>query len=195
MVLHAWWGLNDFFKGFCDRLAEQGFIVLAPDLYNGKTASTIDEAERLSSKMDSVVVEKELIGALEYLRARTKQSGRGIGTVGFSLGAYWALWLATERPDDIVATVLFYGTGRLGRFDQAKSKFLGHFAEKDPYEQLDYIRKLEENLRSADKTVSFHIYPTTGHWFFESDRADAYNEKAAGLAWDRTLKFLRDELK
>ena len=81
--------------------------------------------------MNSVVIGKELIGALEHLRTQTRQSGRGIGTAGFSLGAYWALWLVAERPDDIVATVLFYGT-RTGNLDKAKSKFLGHFAEKDP---------------------------------------------------------------
>jgi carboxymethylenebutenolidase len=90
---------------------------------------------------------------------------------------------------------LFYGTGELTGYDKSQSKFLGHFAEKDPYEQEEYIRKLEQNLRSTGKEVSFYFYPGTGHWFFENDRDDAYDNEAANLAWTRTLKFLETELK
>jgi carboxymethylenebutenolidase len=100
--------------------------------------------------------------------------------------------LAEQRPDDVAATVLFYGTKR-GDFLRARSAFLGHFAETDPYESLPSVRQLERRL-VAGREVTFHVYPKTGHWFFEADRPDAYNAAAAQLAWERTVTFLKCKL-
>jgi carboxymethylenebutenolidase len=98
LVIHAWWGLNTFFRGVSDRLASEGFVALAPDLYNGKTASTIDEAKRLRSKAKSLVVQKELNGAIDLLSSLFAVSGERIGVLGFSLGAYWGMGLPHRDP-------------------------------------------------------------------------------------------------
>jgi carboxymethylenebutenolidase len=193
MVLHAWWGLNPFAKRVCNRLADAGFVGFAPDLYSGKTASTINEAKRLRSKMDNAIVRKQLNGAVDRLRDIFATSGDKIGVIGFSLGAYWALWLANERPHEVKAVVPFYGT-RKGVYKHARAAFQGHFAQNDEWEPIESVRQLEKQLRSDGREVKFYTYRGTKHWFFEENRTAAYDAKAAQLAWKRTLSFLRREL-
>ncbi len=194
LVLHAWWGLNDFFKSFCDRLAQEGFVAIAPDLFSGKTARTVPEAEQLKDSQDEAKVAPPiLLTAIDELSQRS--AGPGLGVVGFSMGAYWSLWLAQKKPEVFKAVVLFYGTnGGGGDFQQSKAAFLGNFAEKDPYETPEDIQALEKNLKGAGRPVNFYTYPGTGHWFFEKDRPDAYKAGSAQLAWDRTIALLCDQL-
>jgi carboxymethylenebutenolidase len=192
LVLHAWWGLNDFFKEFCNHLAEEGFLTLAPDLYHGKVAVTIAEAEKLRSKMKHEAASREIVEALQNLKSQSGVEKKSIGVIGFSLGAYWALHLVETCPDDFSATVLFYGT-RSGEYGKAQSAFLGHFAETDEYVSDSGRRKLEKSLKTGGKTTDFHVYPGTSHWFFENNNP-AYRPEAAALAWERTLTFLKTQL-
>src|SRR5437879_8101529 len=108
LVLHAWWGLNDFFKGLCDRLATDGFVAFAPDLYRGATASTRDGAENLMKKVDQTAAGREIQSAVRGLQVHAGVRGKRLGVVGFSMGAFWGLWLAQELPADVAAVVLFY---------------------------------------------------------------------------------------
>jgi carboxymethylenebutenolidase len=196
LVLHAWWGLNDFFRGFCDKLGQEGFVALAPDMYSGKVVQTIEEAEQFISHWDQEQeVPAIILPTVEKLEKHPAVNGRGLGVVGFSLGGYWSLWLAQKMPELFKAVVLFYGTnGGGGDFEQSEAAFLGHFAELDPYETKPTIEELENNLKGANRPVTFYTYPGTGHWFFEKDRSEAYNGQAAQLAWERTLKFLNASL-
>lgn len=190
IVLHAWWGLNDFFKEFCDRLAGEGFVVIAPDLYNGQKASTIAEAEKLRDSLNNEQASANITGALDYLRQHPDVSGPNVGVIGFSLGAAYALWLSTVRPAEVKAVVLFYGT-YLPDFASARAAYLGHFAEVDEWEPTEAVQELEAALRAAGREVTFHTYSGVGHWFFEANRPDNYNPAAARLAWERTLAFLK----
>jgi carboxymethylenebutenolidase len=190
LVLHAWWGLNDFFKEFCNRLTNQGFTTLAPDLYNGAIAKTIPEAEKLRKTIKRDTASKRILQSLKQLQSEVNE--KPIGLIGFSLGAYWGLWLLEEKPKAFSATVLFYGT-RGGEYSKTKSAFLGHFAEMDEYESESGRKKLERTLQKAGREVSFHVYPNTRHCFFENDRPE-YNPQAASLAWERTIEFLKEHL-
>ncbi len=192
LVLHAWWGLNATMKGVCDRLAEAGFVAFAPDLYHGKVAQTIPEAEALSGTLNGNwrQAAAEIAAAGAYLNARAEPPDRGVAVLAFSLGAHYALHLAAGAPDLIHAVVLFYGAGP-GDYSAAKAAYLGHFAENDPYETPENVDALEAELRDTGHEVTFYRYPGTGHWFFEPDRPDAYDPSAAALAWERTLAFLR----
>jgi carboxymethylenebutenolidase len=190
LVLHAWWGLNPFFKYLCERLAREGFVTFAPDLYHGKLASTIAEAEDLSDHLDRERAGAESSNAVEYLLGLPALTSTNLAVIGFSLGAFFALDLSCRRPQDIRAVVIFYGT-RPGDYAPARAAYLGHFAESDEYETASEVKQLEESLRSADRPVTFYTYSGTGHWFFENDRADAYNAQAAALAWGRSVEFLR----
>jgi carboxymethylenebutenolidase len=192
LVLHAWWGLNDTMKAFCMRLAESGFVAFAPDLYHGKVADNIADAETLGKALDAnhLQAKAQIADATKFLNQRAGQADHDLAVIGFSLGAYYALDLAATDPEHIGSVVLFYGTGG-GDFRNSRAAYLGHFAENDEFEPQANVDTLEESLRRAGRPVTFYRYGGTGHWFFEPDRVQAYNPAAASLAWDRTLAFLK----
>ena len=193
LILHPWWGLNETMKNLCDRLAAQGFIVFAPDLYRGQVATTIKDAEILAGQLNEMQAKSDIADAAAFLSGRADVVGPGLGVIGFSLGAYYALGLSVEDPDRVRAVVVFYAT-RAADYRRSKAAYLGHFAHADDYEPASEVSNLENALRTAGRPVTFHTYAGTGHWFFEQDRSDAYNEAAANLAWERTLAFLKEEL-
>lgn len=194
LLLHAWWGLTPFFTSLCYRLADAGFVVLAPDLYHRAIATTIAEAKQLRSLLDRNIAHQEMRAAVSYLQQHAAVRSPRLGTIGFSLGAHWALWLAEQHPRVIDTVVLFYGTSG-GRFRKTQATFLGHFAEQDRWGASSHsVDALAERLRTAGREVSFHTYPNTQHWFAEEDRPDAYDPQAAQLAWKRTLAFFQTRL-
>src|SRR5882762_3650233 len=190
LVLHAWWGLNDTMRALCTRLAESGFVAFAPDLYHGKVADTIPGAKALSKALDANQAKADIADATKFLNERAGPLNRGLAVIGFSLGAYLSLDISVTDPEHFRSVVVFYGTGPVN-YSRSRAAYLGHFAETDEFEPLSEADKLEAALRSAGRPVTFHRYAGTGHWFFEADRADAFNPAAASLAWDRTLAFLR----
>jgi carboxymethylenebutenolidase len=192
LVLHAWWGLTPVFHAACDRLAEAGFAAFAPDLYYGKTAATVEEAQQLIEQRDFERMHTTAIAALDHLRAHSAVDGDVVGTLGFSMGAAWSIFLASERPADVAATVIFYGSEG-AEFAAARAAYLGHFAEDDEWEPLEGVRQMETDMRAAGREVTFYIYPGKQHWFAEPNRPE-YDQAAAELAWDRTIAFLRQRL-
>jgi carboxymethylenebutenolidase len=189
LVLHAWWGLKPFFKQFCDRLAKEGFTVLAPDLYQGRIAGTIDEAKALLEKRDFELMVDTATAAKDHLRGMVKGK---IGQIGFSMGAAWALTLASSVPDEIAATVLYYGNEGV-EYARIKSKVMGHFSDNDEWEPFEYVENTFAELKKAGADTSLHVYPGVAHWFVEEDRPE-YDPAAAQLAWDRTVEFLKKTL-
>jgi carboxymethylenebutenolidase len=192
LVLHAWWGLNDTIKAYCDRLADSGFVAFALDLYHGRVADTIADAETLSQALDAsyLQVKAEIADAASFLNGRYGPPGQGIAVVAFSLGVYYALDLADTHPELIRAVVIHYGTGD-GDYRNSKAAYLGHFAENDEFEPQSNVDALEESLTRIGRAVTFYRYSDTGHWFCEPDRLEAYNQAAESLAWERTLDFLK----
>lgn len=194
LVLHAWWGLTPFFRSVCDRLADEGFVALAPDLHgDGRTADTPDEAEALLASTDPNRTAGLVASSISALRGMPATTDRRIGVLGFSMGASWALWAAARFPDDVAATAFFYG-GQDVDFAPARSAFQGHVAEIDEFESDDDIAYLEAQLHLAGHRVEMYRYPGTGHWFMEDDRPAAYVADAASLAWERTVAFLHQHL-
>jgi carboxymethylenebutenolidase len=189
LVLHAWWGLNNTIKEVCDRLAGEGFVAFAPDLYNGKVVKTIEEAGQLVD-MNQDRKQAIVTAASDVLRARPEIRKEAFAVIGFSMGAAWSLLLASEQPEAIRKAVLFYGSYGVD-FSKVQAYILGHYASNDEFEPLEGIRAMEADMRTAGLTPTFHIYPDTKHWFFEQDRPE-YDSQAAGLAWSRTLEFLRE---
>jgi len=194
LVLHAWWGLNDFFKSFANRLASQGFLALAPDLYDGPVAKSVEEAKEFHSKIDDDRVKRIVLGASDYLRSDPSISGRKIGVVGFSMGAAWSLLLSTLKPETIGAVVVFYGSYPID-FSKSQASYLGHFSPEDEWEPVADVRATEEKIRGAGREVAFHFYPGTKHWFVEENRPVEFNRDASDLSWKRTLEFLDGKLR
>ncbi len=197
VVIQEWWGLVDHIEDVADRFAAEGFVALAPDLYDGATAAEPDEAGKLMMAMELDRAARDMGGAVDYLLGHDAVTGDGVGVVGFCMGGGLALWLAT-RHQGVAAAVPFYGAlpweGVDPDFTQTRADFLGHYAEDDAWATMASAREIEKTLRSMGREATFHVYPGTGHAFFNDQRPEAYDEAAATLAWQRTLAFLRDKL-
>jgi carboxymethylenebutenolidase len=190
VVLHAWWGLNDDVIAYADRLADAGYAVLAPDMFDGEVATDVEVAERLSQKGDEGA-DRIAFAAVDELASRLGPDAP-LAVLGFSFGAAYALLVPSER-ERVSATVVYYGTYTGSFLERSKAPVLGHFAETDPFEPTESVDALEEALRAAGRAVTIHRYPGTGHWFAEPSR-DAYRPEAAELAFERTLEFLGERL-
>jgi carboxymethylenebutenolidase len=200
VVLHAWWGLTEPFRQVCDRLAEAGFVALAPDLYHGKTTASVEEADTLGSALDQQEEQwrGDIRGAMRFLRqngATSPADGRGaLALIGFSLGGAYALDMSVTQAEEIAAVVTFYDAYPGLDYNRAQAAYLCHFAADDVFLPTEKIAALERDLRAAGRQATFYTYPGTRHWFFEDNRPDAYDAAAAALAWERTLAFLNTEL-
>jgi carboxymethylenebutenolidase len=201
VVLHAWWGLTETFRQACDRLAEAGFVALAPDLYRGKTTASVEEAEVLSSALDQQVEQwrGDIRGAVQFLRqhgATSPADGHGaFALVGFSLGGAYALDMSVTLAEEIDAVVVFYDCYPGLDFSRAKAAYLCHYAEDDAFVPSEKVAEMEQELQAAGRRATFYRYPGTKHWFVEPNRPDAYDAAAADLAWQRTIAFLNAELR
>lgn len=184
LVLHAWWGLTDFFKQTCDRLASNGFVAFAPDLLHGEIAETIDEASRLDERRDFRAVQATADGALHFLQTHPAVQGDKLGALGFSMGASYALTLDESYPGAFSGIVLFYGESGAD-LSGSKAQFQLHYAEDDDWEPLENVQQM------AGDNVEIHVYPDAYHWFFEENKPEHFKPEAAELAWKRLLEFLQ----
>jgi carboxymethylenebutenolidase len=196
LVIQEWWGLVPQIKGVCDRLAEEGFVALAPDLYHGKEVpnSEPDEAAKEMMALNIAKAAKDLSGAIDELVRRS--TGDQVGVVGFCMGGGLALVVATQRPDAINAVVPFYGVipwpDAKPDYSAVNAPVLGHFAELDSFFTPDLARALESELRELGKEIVIHIYDGVDHAFFNETRPEVYNADTSAAAWQRTLTFLSD---
>jgi carboxymethylenebutenolidase len=200
VVIQEWWGLNDQIKEVCDRFADDGFVALAPDLYDGKSTSPPkeDEAGQLMMSLNIEQAAKDMAGAVDYLRGYEAATGDGIGVTGFCMGGGLALWLATLRPDSVRAVVPYYGIipwpAAQPDYSRLQAAVQGHYAENDDFADPESVRKLEEELKGLGKDVEFYTYPGVGHAFTNHHRPDVFHEEHSQTAWDRTVAFFRDKL-
>ena len=165
----------------------EGFVAFAPDLYNGKIARTIPEAEVLRDEMDGNPDQASatVAAAAAYLSAHPAATDRRLAVMGFSLGAYFALELSVSDPERVRSVVVFYGTRPANDYAETQTAYLGHFSQEDDFEPPEVVRDMEQSLRQAGRPVTFYTYPNTGHWFFEPTRR-CLQPAAADLAWQRT---------
>jgi carboxymethylenebutenolidase len=196
VVIQEWWGLVPHIRDVADRLAAQGFVAVAPDLYRGKETTEPDEAGKLVMEMQLEQAAKDMAAAVDALLAMPETTGQGAGVVGFCVGGGLALFLASRKPE-VTAVVCYYGFPREGmRWDLSavKAAVLGHAAEDDDFAPPEVTERIERELRDAGVDVTFHHYPGTTHAFFNNDRPEVHDAEAAELSWQRTLEFLRARL-
>lgn len=189
LVLHSWWGLTPAVKDLVERLADAGYTALAPDLLDGVVPADADEAREVLAESDPNVTASLVMSSLVALRAHSHDPDGPAAVLGFSMGASWALWVATRQPDSVRAVVAYYGAQNID-FSDLRAPVLGHFAEVDPLVSDDELVEMQAHLLLLDKDVEVHRYPGTGHWFAEPDASDHFDPEAAAQAWDRTLAFL-----
>ena len=195
VVIQEWWGLVDHIKDVCDRFAEEGFVALAPDLYHGKQAKSPDEDGKLMMAMRIDEAERDLSAAAEYLLSHYETTSEKVGVVGFCMGGALSLYTATKNPN-IGACVVFYGGHPNVKPDlpNLTAPVLGLFGERDRSVTPAVARELERKLKELGKQIEVVIYPGAEHAFFNDTRPEVYNAEAAADAWQRTIKFLRENL-
>jgi carboxymethylenebutenolidase len=195
IVIQEWWGLVPHIKTVADRLAKEGYVALAPDLYHGKATTSPDEAGKLMMALRIDEAEKDLRGAVQYLINHEAATTDKVGSVGFCMGGALSLYAACKNRQ-IAACVDFYGGHPNVKPDLAdlQGAFLGLFAGNDSFVTPDDARKLEQTLKELGKDAEIHIYANTEHAFFNDDRPQVYDQAAAQDAWRRVLEFYRKHL-
>jgi carboxymethylenebutenolidase len=195
LVIQEWWGLVDHIKDVCDRFAREGFVALAPDLYNGVVTRSPDDAGKLFMALNIAKAGADLRGAADALLARPVVTSKRVGVVGFCMGGQLALYVAAEYPDRIAASVDFYGIHPNVRIDPARLNVpvLCHFGTRDNSVKEADARTLVKHIEEAGGVVEAHYYDA-GHAFFNDSRPTVYDKACATAAWERTLAFLRRHL-
>jgi carboxymethylenebutenolidase len=191
LVIHEWWGLNDNMRAVTRRLAAEGYIALAVDLYGGATAETPEQAAALMAKAaeNPENVRDNLRQAYEYLDKYAFSPT--IGSIGWCFGGGWSLQTALMFPDELDAMVMYYGQVVTDRdqLEPLKVPILGLFAERDQAIPLREVQTFRSLLQDLGKDAEVRIYSRVGH-AFANPSGGTYDAEAAEDAWRRTLDFL-----
>jgi len=192
IVIQEWWGLNGNIKGIADRFAAAGFVALAPDMYHGKVANEPDEAGKMLMALNIAQAEKDLKGAISYLKNVT---GGPVGTVGFCMGGALSLFAACKAGKDVGACVDYYGGHPAVTYDWdgLTAPVLAFWAAHDDFVNPN-IPKYEAALKERGRQYEAIQYPDTQHAFFNDERPDIYNKDAAEKSWTKMLEFYRANL-
>lgn len=191
VAIQEWWGLVPHIKDVVERLAQQGFIALAPDLYHGKAADEPDEARKLAMELDRQRAVREIVDAARYLQSLEQIMPKKIGVVGWCMGGSLTLATASISPE-IGAAVAFYGAPRdLQTLRTIQAPVLGLYAEHDHGISLEMVQQIGEIFQEQGLTHEIHVYPGVQHAFFNDARPHIYHPEAAKDAWERTLQWFR----
>lgn len=186
LLLHPWWGITAAVSEWADDLAGAGRRVLVPDLYGGKTADTVEEAEALQSAMD----EKAALALMERCADELAAQAHPWAVVGFSMGGFYACHLAgrgAAGPDELV---LFYG-GQPPEGDVSRTRRVDlHVVPDDEYFTDEELAAVEDAFRAAGSDVRTYQYGSSRHWFAERGSL-GFDESAFTLARSRVIEQLR----
>lgn len=191
LLLHSWWGLTPAVKDVADALADAGFVVVAPDLFEGECPQDVEGAIAALGAADPDTMAALVLSSAVALRSQTDAPDGPIAALGYSMGGSWAMWLATRQPETVRSVVTYYGTQNID-FEDLRAPVLGHFGTEDELVGEDELTEMHAHLLLLEKDVFIHRYDGTRHGFAERAWGAAYDEPAAALAWQRTVEFLLD---
>jgi carboxymethylenebutenolidase len=196
VVIHEWWGLNDWIKEQASKFADQGYVTLAIDLYRGKVATSPDEAHELMRGLPEDRANRDLKAAVAFLKTQKNVDAAKVGTIGWCMGGGYSLAAAIAEPT-VKATVINYG--RLVTDEQTlkgiNAAILGIFGGQDRGIPVDSVKKFEQQMKKLGKHVEIKIYPDAGHAFENPNNKDGYRAEDATDAWKRQTDFFARELK
>ena len=196
IVIQEWWGLTDHIANVTDRLAEAGFVALAPDLYGGPTTHNAEEAGKLMQELPVDRAARDLRGAVDYLLARDEVTGDRVGAVGFCMGGAFVLQLAVQEGGKLAAAVAFYPVGNMPEdYAGLQAAVLIHVAEEDAFVPASQADELAEKIAGGNgREPELARYPA-GHAFNnEENLLGTHDPVQAKKAWERTVLFLREHL-
>jgi carboxymethylenebutenolidase len=198
--MQEWWGIVPQIQRVCDRLAAEGFVALAPDLYHGDIAehTEMDKAGHLMSTLPMDRAARDMGAATDYLLAHDGVQGDTLGVVGFCMGGMLALLVAAQQGDKIGACAPFYGVP-LGDgapdWSGLTAPVRGHYAGDDSFFGADAVLALEQELKALGKDVVFEMHPGAGHAFTNEENVfGTYDADLTASTWAATVAFLRERL-
>jgi carboxymethylenebutenolidase len=195
VVIHEWWGLNDWVKEQTEKLADQGYVALAVDLYRGKTAADASEAHELMRGLPQDRAIRDMQAAYVYLATRKDVKSDKIGSIGWCMGGGLSLQLAIHQPR-LAACVVNYGSLPTDPNDiqQINAPVLGNFGADDRGITPADVEAFDKTMKGMNRRIDVKIYPGAGHAFENPNNATGYRPEAAADAWARTIAFLHKAL-
>lgn len=196
IVIHEWWGLNDWVKQQAAKLAEQGYVALAIDLYRGKVADNPDMAHELMRGVPEDRANRDLRAAYDFLASQPNVKKDRIGSIGWCMGGGYALDVALAEPH-LAATVINYGHLATDAAEMKKinAPILGLFGGQDRGITPEDVKKFQQDMEKLGKKIEVKIYPDAGHAFENPNNKAGYRADDAADAWKRTGEFLAATLK
>lgn len=198
MLIHEWWGLREDITVKADRLAEQGYVVLAVDAYRGTTADTVPGALFLNLTYDQALIDADMTTFYEFLAARGDVDTSRLAVLGYCFGGRQAVRYGTNNPADVAAILTYYGGGQINTVDGLQPladedvAVLGVFGEEDNSIPPEDVEQFESALTELDIPHQITVYPGVGHAFVTPDALDDAGS-AAAQAWQEGLDFLEEQ--
>ena len=196
IVIHEWWGLNDWVKEQASKFADEGYVALAVDLYRGKVADTADLAHELMRGVPQDRAIRDLKAAYDYLAAQPNVKKDRIGAIGWCMGGGYSLDVALAEPH-LAADVINYGHLATDpeELKKIQAPILGLFGGQDRGIPPEDVQKFQQAMEKLGKKIEVKIYPDAGHAFENPNNKQGYRAEDAADAWRRTLAFLAGTLK
>lgn len=196
IVIQEWWGLTDHIRDVADRLAAEGFVALAPDLFGGWITHDGEEAAKMMNELPEAEGARLLAGSVDYLLGRPEVTSTKVGAIGFCMGGGFVLNLAAQQGEKISAAVPFYGVGQAVPDDYTgvKAAIQGHYANNDGFYPVEQAHAQEEQIRrESGAEVTFYYYDANHAFHNDENPAGNYQAAEAKTAWERAVKFLREK--
>ena len=198
IIIHEWFGLNEHIKNQADILAQEGYVVLAVDLYRGEVATDSNRAMELSSSVrnDPSSAIDNLQSAVNYIKSLEIVDGSRIASLGWCFGGDWSLQLALNSSENpLAATVIYYGrpVTDTASLSSIGWPILGIFGDQDQSIPVESVKQFASALNASDVTNEIYLYEGVGHAFANPSR-DNYAPKETTDAWQKTIEFLRTYL-
>jgi carboxymethylenebutenolidase len=198
IVIQEWWGLADHIRNVADRLAAEGFVALAPDLYGGWITHDGKEAAKMMSKLPEEEGARLLAGAVDYLLASDAVTSSTVGAIGFCMGGGFVLALAAQQGERIGAAIPFYGVGQAvpDSYTGVRAVVQGHYGEQDSSYPAEKARAQEEQIRrESGAKVEFFYYDAPHAFHNDENPQGNYRPEEAKLAWERSVSCLKANVK
>lgn len=196
ILIHEWWGLNDYIYDRAKDFAKLGYVALAVDLYEGRSATKSEDAGKLAGEVRNNVEKAfdNLSMAINYLKTLPNVNPNRLASIGWCFGGGWSYEVAKNNLG-VKVSVMYYG--RFSPDDDLKmmkALIIGNFGGKDLSIKVDTVKEFQATLKKLNRKHEIYIYPNAGH-AFDNKYGERYDKEASELAWDRTIKFLKKNLR
>jgi carboxymethylenebutenolidase len=195
IVIHEWWGLDNWVKQQAQKLAEQGYVALAVDLYRGKVTADPEIAHELMRGLPDDRGLRDLKAAVAFLKKQKNVDPKRIGSIGWCMGGGWSLTLAENEPT-LKAAVINYGhlSSDQATLKPIRAAILGSFGALDQGIPPTTVEEFEKQMKELGKKAEVKIYPHAGHGFENPVNGERYKPDDTADVWQRTFAFLKQNL-